>query len=91
MERSDMTPDAKIIHDKVKEFILKQFLPGEDADALADDTAMMDTGILDSLAILKLITYLEEAFGIRVEAHEADAENMNTLADITRFVSSKLG
>ena len=85
-----MARDEKSIHDAVKGFILAQFLPGEDPNALTDDTAMMDTGILDSLATLKLITYLEEEFGIRVEAHEADSENMNTLADITRFVSSKL-
>ncbi len=86
-----MASDRRLIHDKVKEFILKQFLPGEDPNALTDDTAMMDTGILDSLATLRLITYLEEEFGIRVEAHEADSENLNTVADITRFVSSKLG
>ena len=86
-----MASDRRLIHDKIKEFILKQFLPGEDPNALTDDTAMMDTGILDSLATLRLITYLEEEFGIRVEAHEADSENLNTVADITRFVSSKLG
>jgi acyl carrier protein len=80
-----------MIQDKVKEFILKEFLPGEDPAALTADTALMTTGILDSLATLKLVTYLEETFGIHVEAHEADAENLNTLADIVRLVTSKLG
>jgi acyl carrier protein len=80
-----------MIHDKVKEFILKEFLPGEDPAALTDSTALMTTGILDSLATLKLVTYLEEEFQIQVQAHEADAENLNTLADIVRLVSSKLG
>ena len=86
-----MAHDGRSIHGTVKEFILKEFLPGEDPDALAEDTQLMTTGILDSLATLKLITFLEERFQIRVEAHEADSENLNTLADITRFVSSKLG
>jgi acyl carrier protein len=83
--------DSQAIHDKVKEFILKEFLPGEDPSALTDSTALMTTGILDSLATLKLVTYLEEEFGIVVDAHEADAENLNTLEDIVRLVSSKLG
>lgn len=86
-----MAPDSASIHDTIKEFILRQFLPGEDPEALTDDVALMDSGILDSLATLKLITFLEEKFGIKVEAHEADAENLNTLADISRFVGSKLG
>ena len=83
-------PDNQMIHDKVKEFILKEFLPGEDPSALTDSTALVTTGILDSLATLKLVTYLEEQFEIQVEAHEADAENLNTVADIVRLVSSKL-
>jgi acyl carrier protein len=37
------------------------------------------------------VTHLEEEFGIQVQAHEADAENLNTLADIVRLVSSKTG
>lgn len=86
-----MAPDSGSIHDKIKEFVLTQFLPGEDPGALTDTVGLMDSGILDSLATLKLITYLEEEFGIKVEAHEADSENLNTLADITRFVRAKLG
>jgi acyl carrier protein len=86
-----MVTDSQAIHDKVKEFILKEFLPGEDPGALTDTTALMTTGILDSLATLKLVTYLEEQFGIQIQAHEADAENLNTLADIVRLVSSKQG
>ena len=83
--------DSQAIHDKIKNFILTEFLPGEDPSALTDSTALMTTGILDSLATLKLVTYLEEEFGIVIEAHEADAENLNTLEDIVRLVSSKLG
>jgi acyl carrier protein len=83
--------DSRTIYDKTKSFILNEFLPGEDPSALTDSTALMTTGILDSLATLKLVTYLEEEFGIVIEAHEADAENLNTLADIVRLVSAKLG
>ena len=81
--------DRNAIHDTVKTFILEQFLPGEDPNELTDDTPLMTTGILDSLATLKLVTYLEEKFNIAVEAHEADAENLNTLELITDLVARK--
>ena len=81
--------ERQTIHDTVKTFILDQFLPGEDPDELADDTPLMTTGILDSLATLKLVTFLEEKFDIAVEAHEADAENLNTLDLITDLVARK--
>jgi acyl carrier protein len=81
--------ERQAIHDTVKKYILDQFLPGENPDDLADDTPLMTTGILDSLATLKLVTFLEQQFDITVEAHEADAENLNTLELITALVHRK--
>lgn len=78
------------IQRSVKQFILDQFLPGEDPDELTADTELITTGILDSIATLKLVAHLESEFDITIEAHEADAENLNTLQDIASLVSSKL-
>jgi len=75
---------------RVKEFILREFLSGEDPDELTPTTPLVSAGILDSLGILRLVTFLEESFDITVEAHEADADNLNTLDSITRLVGSKL-
>ena len=49
----------------------------------------MTTGILDSLTTLKLVAFLEDEFLIKVEAHEADEENLNTLETIADLVLSK--
>jgi len=73
----------------IKTFILNEFLPGEDPAALTNTTALATTGILDSIAILKLVTFLESQFGITLQAHETGVENLNTVEDITRLVVSK--
>lgn len=83
--------DTQSIKEKVKTFILNEFLPGEDPDELTESTELLTTGILDSIATLKLITFLEKEFDIAIAAHEADSENLNTIADISNLVSSKLG
>ncbi len=75
----------------VKEYILNEFLQGEDPGALTDTTPLITTGVLDSIATLKLVTFLEERFRITIEAHEAAVENLNTVADMTRLVRSKQG
>ena len=77
------------ISNTVKQFILEEFLPGEDPDELLDETELISGGILDSVATLKLVAFLEEEFGILIEPHEADRENLDSLADIDRFVQSK--
>lgn len=79
------------IQQAIKTYILECFLPGENPAALTDSTPLITGGILDSLATLQLVVFLEERFRIEVQAHETMVENLNTLADIARFVHSKLG
>jgi acyl carrier protein len=82
-----MTDDE--IKATVKSYVLNEFLPGEDPSALTDTVPLISTGILDSIAVLKLVAFLEERFDVAIEAHEAGIDNLNTVADITRLVRSK--
>jgi acyl carrier protein len=78
------------IKSTVKSYILKEFLPGEDPDELTDETPLITGGILDSLATLKLVAFLEEQYGIAVQAHETDVDHLDTVALIATLVASKL-
>ena len=83
--------DEESIKAMIKAFILQEFLPGEDPGALTDTTTpLATTGILDTLAVLKLVTFLESRFNIRLEAYETGVENLNTVSDIAQLVLSKL-
>jgi acyl carrier protein len=74
----------------VKQFILTSFLPGEDPQALTNSTQLITGGILDSLATLELVSFLEEKYGIQLEAHEVDASRIGTLSAIAELVTSKV-
>ena len=74
----------------VKAYILDAFLPGEDPSELGDTTPLITGGILDSLATIKLVSFLEERYRIRIEAHETMVDYLNTIADIAQLVCSKL-
>lgn len=77
------------IKQTVKEYILKEFLPGEDPKNLTDTTPLVSGGILDSLAVLKLVAFLEERYGCQFQPHEVDAEFLDTAARIADFVQSR--
>ena len=70
-------------------YILDQFLPGEDPAELTDQTPLITGGILDSIRTLKLVVYLEDTFGVTVEAHEAGVENLDSVGQITRLIARK--
>jgi acyl carrier protein len=74
----------------VKGYILSKLLPGESPEALQPDTELIRSGVLDSLATLGLIAYLEERFGIELGPQDMDAGNLATIADIERLVRSRL-
>lgn len=74
----------------IKDYILREFLPGESPEALTDSTPLITGGILDSLATLKLVSYLEEKYKIQIEAHEADVEHLNTIVSIAALVHAKM-
>jgi acyl carrier protein len=77
------------IRSAVRSYILKEFLPGEDPNNLLDQTPLISGGILDSIGTLTMITYLEKTFGVRFEAHEVNADNLDTVDDIVKLVHSK--
>ena len=78
------------VNSHVKNFILSEFLPGEDPANLTDSTPLTTSGVLDSLATLRMVAHLEETYGVQFEAHEMDASNMNTISDISNLVQTKL-
>ena len=82
--------DRNAIIDALKKFILKEFLEGEDPDLLTEDVELITDGILDSLATLKLILFIESTFSVTIEAYEADAKHLKTLSDIANLVAGKL-
>ena len=84
-----MTEDLEI-KDVVRAFILQEFLPGEDPQSLTDDTGLISGGILDSIATVKLVSFLEEQYGVSFAAHELTADYLDTLDAIADGVRSKL-
>jgi acyl carrier protein len=77
------------IKEIIKEYILEEFLPGENPAELTDSTPLVTGGILDSLATLRLVVFLEERFQIKIQAHETMVDYLDTITDIAQLVTSK--
>ena len=73
----------------LRQFILSEFLAGEDPNNLKDDTPLLGTGILNSSATLMVVMFLEERCRIRVEAHETSPDNFDSIDKIVSFVQRK--
>jgi acyl carrier protein len=79
------------VKEELRQYILAEFLPGEKASNLRDDTALRTSGILDSVATLRLVSHVEEQYHIEVEAHEAGVANFDTIDSIAALIVAKGG
>ena len=77
------------IKEEIRQYILNEFLPGEKASNLHDDTPLRTSGIIDSTGLLRLIDFIEGRFNIQVEAYEAGVENFDRIQDIASFIQKK--
>jgi acyl carrier protein len=79
------------VKETLRQFILTTYLPGESAANLRDDTPLRTSGVLDSLATLGLVSFVEREFGIELEAHETGIDTFDRIEDIAALVARKKG
>ena len=85
-----MPHDKSEILETVRKYVLSEFLPEEDPAMLMDSTPLIKGAILDSIATVKLVTFLEDKYGIQFAPHEMTVDYLDTLTDISNIVSDKL-
>lgn len=73
----------------VKDFICKEIAADGSADDIDEKTPLISGGILNSLATLQLVTFLEDTYDVSIKAREVGIDYMDTLTDIAQLVISK--
>lgn len=77
------------VRQAIEEYIKDNILFG-DGEKMAEDVSFQESGILDSVGFLELITFVEARFGIQISDNELVPENFDTLRKVSRFVEQKL-
>ena len=79
------------VKDTIRDYILREYLPGESPANLTDETPLRTSGILDSMATLNLVTFIETTFDIMIDAHETGIDSFDRISDIARLIAQKKG
>ncbi len=74
---------------RVREFIVDSFLFGQEDDQLANDTSLLQAGVIDSTGVLELVVFIEENYAVKVEDDELVPENLDSITNLARFINSK--
>ena len=72
----------------INDYITRDLVNKPELLPLRNDTPLLESGILDSLALLSLLLFLEKQFAISVDNFEVIPENFCTIDAICTYVRS---
>jgi len=83
------TSEKQEIMEGIRKFIIENFLFGNESEMTSECESFMENGIIDSTGILELIEYVEDEYSITVKDNELIPENLDSLNNISAFITSK--
>lgn len=75
--------------EKVRSFIIDNFLFDAEEGDLKNDDSFLEQGIIDSTGVLELVEWLEETFKMTIEDDELVPENLDSVSLIAAFINRK--
>jgi acyl carrier protein len=82
--------DTSLIEQDIREFITLNFPLSNEDFSLKPDDSLIEVGVIDSTGVLELIGFIEERYALQVHDAEVLPENLDSIENISRFVSRKL-
>jgi acyl carrier protein len=73
----------------INDYISRELVQDPTLLPLADETSLMESGILDSLSLLRLVVFLEERFGITVGDADLLPDNFASVSAICAYLRAR--
>jgi acyl carrier protein len=73
----------------INDYISRELVQDPALLPLADQTSLLESGILDSLSLLRLVVFLEERFGITVGDTDLLPENFASVDAICAYLRAR--
>jgi acyl carrier protein len=73
----------------INDFISTELVPDAALLPLANDTPLLDSGILDSLSLLRLVVFLEKRFDITMGDADLLPENFASVNTICAYLRAR--
>jgi len=75
--------------DLIRNFVVDNFILDPEEDRFTDDTDLKASGVLDSLGVMKLITFIQDRFAVELRAEDLDRNGPYSILNIERLLQSR--
>jgi len=73
----------------IRQYIMSELIKDKKQAGLGDSDSLIESGIVDSLGIMKLIGFLEDRINVQISDDELIPENFSSVDSITALVQRK--
>jgi acyl carrier protein len=74
------------IEQMIRDYVDRNVLFGEGGIEYDNESSFLAAGILDSMAVLELVSWIEAAFGIKVDIRDVTPENFDSVSRLAAFL-----
>lgn len=78
-----------MITESIRAYLVRELFQGKAAEFLSEDQALVTSGLLDSVATLRLVLFLEEQFHIEIDTADIADGRLDTIRSIEALVVRK--
>jgi acyl carrier protein len=75
----------------IRQFLIEDVFYDRDLSSLGPDDSLLAKGLLDSMAILKTVTFCEEQFGITISDQDVLPDHFESVRTIAKLVERVRG
>ncbi|MDX1531665.1 MAG: acyl carrier protein [Rhodothermales bacterium] len=75
--------------DTLKRYIEQELLSGRGAVAVGDDENLLGSGLVDSVGMMSLVLFIEDAFALRVPPEDVTIEHFLSVNTICAYVQER--
>jgi acyl carrier protein len=78
------------MENEITQFIIQKVLDESSDFDLATDDDLLGSGLVSSMGIFRIISFIEESYGIKVPLQDMIIENFMTVDAITAYIRRQL-
>jgi acyl carrier protein len=78
------TLTKELIKNELMDFLCRQFFV--DQDDIILDESLVDTGIIDSMGLIEIASYIQKTYGFKVTEEQMNRDNFGSVIKIVDFI-----
>lgn len=75
--------------EQIERYIIQNLIFGDENTKLDPEISLLETGVIDSVAVMEIVLYVEECFGLSVEDNEIIPDNFGSISKLATYIRTK--